>query len=163
MVERFYKTLATILSAYVDEHQKDWDVHLPYVMMAYRSAEHETTGCTPNSLMLGREVATPLDVMYEMPPSLSNIPQHKWVWERKSRLEETHNAVRYHTGQEMCRQKRYHDAKINWQIFSKDDQVYVFFLQRKIGHSHKFTSCWRGPYTIVRKKSDLLYKVINPK
>jgi hypothetical protein len=92
-------------------------------MMAYRSAEHETTGCSPNSLMLGREVTTPLDVMYEMTPSLSNIPQQKWVWELKSRLEEAHNAVRYHTGQEMRRQKRYHDAKINWQIFSKDEQV----------------------------------------
>jgi hypothetical protein len=57
-----------MLSANVDEHQKDWDVHLSYVMMAYRSTKHETTGCTPNSLMLGREVATPLDVMYEMPP-----------------------------------------------------------------------------------------------
>jgi hypothetical protein len=55
----------------------------------------------------------------------------------KSRLKEAH---RQHTGQEMRRQKRYHDAMINWQIFSKDDQVYVFFPQRKAGHSPKFTS-----------------------
>jgi hypothetical protein len=61
----------------------------------------------------------------------------------KSRLEE---AVRHHTGQEMRREKRYHHAR-SWQIFSKDDQVYVFFQQRKAGHSPKFTSYWRGPST----------------
>lgn len=55
-VERFNKTLETMLSAYVNDHHKDWDKHLPYVMMAYRSAEHETTGYTPNYLMFGREV-----------------------------------------------------------------------------------------------------------
>jgi hypothetical protein len=64
--------------------------------------------------------------MYEMPPSLSNIPKHKWVMELKSRLEEAHSAVRHHTGQEMLRQKQHHDAKINWQIFSKDEQVFVY-------------------------------------
>ena len=30
--------------------------------MAYRAAEHETTGNTPNYMMLGREVTTPLDI-----------------------------------------------------------------------------------------------------
>lgn len=105
-------------------------------------------GCDKcSSLMLGREleVATPLDIMYEMP--------------LKARMEEAHSAVRYHTGQEMRRQKRYHDAKVNWQCFAKNDKVYVFFPQRKASHSPKFTSYWRGPYTIVGKKSDLLYEV----
>ena len=72
MVERFNKTLATMLSAYVNENHRDWDESIPYVMMAYRSSQHETTGFTPNMLMLGREVTTPLDIMYEMPSMLSN-------------------------------------------------------------------------------------------
>lgn len=53
MVERFNWTLEAMLSAFVEENQRDWDTHLPYVMMAYRSSEHETTGATPNTLMLG--------------------------------------------------------------------------------------------------------------
>jgi hypothetical protein len=35
-----------MLSSYVNEHHTNWDIQLPYVMMAHRSAEHETTGCT---------------------------------------------------------------------------------------------------------------------
>lgn len=67
MVERFNMTLVTMLSANVNVHHSDWDEHLPYVMMASRTSLHETTGFTPNQLMLGREVSTPLDIMYEMP------------------------------------------------------------------------------------------------
>ncbi|CAG2253632.1 unnamed protein product [Mytilus edulis] len=59
MVERFNKTLATMLTGYVNEYHSNLDVLLPYVMMAYRSSQHETTGYTPNRLMLGREVSTP--------------------------------------------------------------------------------------------------------
>ena len=94
-----------------------------------------------------------------MPPDVNEVPQHKWAWELKARMEEAHSAVRYHTGQEMRRQKRYHDAKVHWQRFAKNDKVYVLFPKRKVDHSSKFTSYWRGPYTIVGKKSDLLYEV----
>ena len=58
MVERNNRTILTMLSAFVNEHQNDWDEHLPYIAMAYRAAEHETTGNTPNYMMLGREVTT---------------------------------------------------------------------------------------------------------
>ena len=75
MVERNNRTILTMLSAFVNEHQNDWDEHLPYVSMAYRAAEHETTGNTPNYMMLGREVTTPLDIQYCMPRSIAHIPQ----------------------------------------------------------------------------------------
>jgi hypothetical protein len=55
------------------EHQNDWDEHLPYISMAYRAAEHETTGITPNYMMLGREVTTPLDIQYCMPRSIGSL------------------------------------------------------------------------------------------
>jgi hypothetical protein len=47
---------------YVSDNHKDWDRQLPYVMMAYRTTAHETTGFSPNMLMLGRETSTPLDL-----------------------------------------------------------------------------------------------------
>lgn len=47
MVERLNQTLEDQLAKFVDYHQKDWDEHIPYLMMAYRSAVHEFTCCTP--------------------------------------------------------------------------------------------------------------------
>ncbi|KAL5005383.1 hypothetical protein ScPMuIL_018839, partial [Solemya velum] len=63
MIERFNRTMKNILSKYVQADQSDWDLHLPTVTMAYRSSIHETTGVTPNFMMLGREINTPLNIM----------------------------------------------------------------------------------------------------
>ena len=35
LTECFNKTLTTMLSMYVGAHQKDWDVYIPYVLLAY--------------------------------------------------------------------------------------------------------------------------------
>ncbi|KAK3083081.1 hypothetical protein FSP39_013432 [Pinctada imbricata] len=93
MVERFNKTMMSMLKTLVDDNQRNWDILLPYVIMAYRSVEHESTGCSPNYLMLGREVATPLDIAYEMPTSLKKTPSNQWAWELKERLETANNLV----------------------------------------------------------------------
>jgi transposase InsO family protein len=66
-VERFNRTLLAMLSTVVNENMDDWDDHLPYVMSAYRSSVHDSTGCTPNKLMLGRESTTPVDLLYPLP------------------------------------------------------------------------------------------------
>ena len=159
MVERFNRTLCAMLSAFVNDHHTDWDVQLPYVMMAYRSSEHETTGFTPNLCMLGREFTTPLDLMYEMPPVIKPIPLNQWVWELREGLENAHKVVRQNTGEAMSRQKRYHDGKLSFESYQVGDKVYVFFPVKKIGCSSKLTSYWRGPHVVNAKLSDVLYRV----
>ncbi|GFV03078.1 transposon Tf2-9 polyprotein [Trichonephila clavipes] len=47
LTERFNKTLADMLSMYVDVEQKNWDEILPFVTFAYNTAKQETTGFTP--------------------------------------------------------------------------------------------------------------------
>ena len=159
MVERINKTLTTMLSMFVKDYQRDWDDHLPYVMMAYRSSEHETTGMTPNLLMFGREVSTPIDIAFEMSNSIKRIPTSQWVWELQETLQDAYSVVREYTGQSIRRQKRYHDTKLSFETFEKGDQVYVYFPVKKVGSSSKFTSFWRGPFQIISKESDVLYKV----
>ena len=59
LVKRFNRTLESMLNMYCKDDQTDWDIHLPFVLMAYRASEQETTGATPNSLTFGREVNLP--------------------------------------------------------------------------------------------------------
>ena len=61
--------------------------------------------------------------------------------------------------QAMVRQKHYHDRKLKWHQFAMGEEVYVFFPNRKLGTSPKFTSYWRGPYQVIKKMSDLTYLV----
>ncbi|UYV71998.1 K02A2.6-like [Cordylochernes scorpioides] len=62
--ERLNKTIADMLSMYVDVNQKDWDRILPFVTFAYNTAKQKSTGFTPFFLVHGREAETPLDVLF---------------------------------------------------------------------------------------------------
>ena len=77
----------TKFSVYGNEYHTDWNEYLPFVMMAYRSVEHETTGCSHNYLNFGREVGTQINFMYEMPTSIKKIPINQWAWKLKERME----------------------------------------------------------------------------
>ena len=72
-VERFNKTLVEILRGKSREDQTEWDAHLSGCMIGLLSV-HESTGETPNLLILAREVEVPPDVLTK-PPSDSTPPQ----------------------------------------------------------------------------------------
>ena len=57
LTERLNKTIAEMISMYVDVEHKTWDEALSYVTFAYNTAVQETTGLTPLELLHGRKVA----------------------------------------------------------------------------------------------------------
>ncbi|KAM7313144.1 DDE-type integrase/transposase/recombinase [Ixodes scapularis] len=69
LTERLNKTIADMISMYVDVEHKTWDEVLPYVTFAYNTAVQEATGVTPFQLVHGREVTTMLDAMLPHEPS----------------------------------------------------------------------------------------------
>ena len=52
-----------MLGKVVRADQRDWDDRLPFVLAAYRSTKHESTGFTPNFLTFGRENRAPVDLI----------------------------------------------------------------------------------------------------
>ena len=72
-MERFNRTLVSMIGTLVNDHHSDWDEQIPYVLMADRSSAHETTGLSPNLLMLGRELTMPLDIAFKMPPLIKQV------------------------------------------------------------------------------------------
>jgi len=74
-VERFHRTLNSMLGKVVKESQRDWDEKLPVVMSAYRATPHRSTGFSPNRLFLGRETRMPIDLVMVIPPEEAVSPQ----------------------------------------------------------------------------------------
>ena len=66
-VERFNKTLVSMLSMYCQKDQTRWDEYLQQVMMAYRASVNSSTGKTPNLMTLGREVVLPMQAVIGKP------------------------------------------------------------------------------------------------
>ncbi|CAG2236996.1 unnamed protein product [Mytilus edulis] len=66
-VERFNRTLLSMLTFYCQNDQRNWDEILPQVMMAYRSSVHASTGQTPNMMMFGRNIFLPMEAVIPRP------------------------------------------------------------------------------------------------
>ena len=64
MVERFNRTLLSMLATVTHDHPGDWEQHIRKVCLAYVSSVHSATGFSPFFLMFGREAKLPVDLMY---------------------------------------------------------------------------------------------------
>jgi len=64
VAERFHGTLNVMKGRVISEHQRDWDLQLPYVMAAYRASLHDSTGYSPNYLMFAHKTRAPMDLVF---------------------------------------------------------------------------------------------------
>ena len=62
MIERFNRTCLMMLSMFVNDRWDNWHELLPFIMHAYRTSVHESTGYSPFHLMMGEECSLPQDV-----------------------------------------------------------------------------------------------------
>ena len=62
LVEKFNGTLIRMLTVYVNDNQTDWDEYIPFVLWAYRSSPHESTGESTFFMLYGRDPLFPIDI-----------------------------------------------------------------------------------------------------
>jgi hypothetical protein len=59
LLEHFHRSLHAGLSHYINATNTNWDVAVPYILMAYRATLNTTTGFRPFYLLRGREMNLP--------------------------------------------------------------------------------------------------------
>ena len=153
MVERLNRTIQNMLRAYVSEYRDDWDEAIPFLCMAYRSTEHESTKCTPNLLMLGREVETPLSVQYlppaEPPDVACEIEYVEWA---RDVMRRAHTLARQNLQKAATRQKRVYDQSASRRKFQIGEWIY---LRDFVGGQAKLGLKWKGPFMIVKVRGEV--------
>ena len=160
MIERFNRTLLSMLRMAAVEDESNWDLKLPCLMFAYRTSVHEATKHTPFSLMFGREVQLPIDVMFGLPTGsgqCTNVPAY--VKELRMWLSEAYERVRLHLSAEQKRHKQLYDTKVAGNPFVKGDKVWLHNAAVPRGHSKKLHRFWKGPYTVVDVLNNNVYKI----
>ena len=53
-----------MIKAHVFDHDKDWDVGLPFMLFAARDSVQESLGFSPFELVFGHKVRDPLTLMF---------------------------------------------------------------------------------------------------
>lgn len=163
MVEWFNRTLEMQLSKFADYNQKDWDAHIPMLLMA---AVHDTSGCTPAKLMLGRDLKLPIDLIYGRPEEEPAQTATNYAASMQEKVELVHKFAREHIKMMSDKMKQRHDLNVanEGQQLQQGDAVWFHNPQRKNGLTPKLQRPWQGPYVITKRINDLVYRIqLNPK
>ena len=134
MIERFNRTCLMMLSIFVNDRRK----LLPFVMHAYRTSVHDSTGYSPFRLMMGEECSLPQDVPT---PELRTNHEHDvsphpfatWV---RDALEVSYDHVRESLNRTAARRKRLYDTKAVNRKFPVGSWVLRYYppaAQHKLG------------------------------
>ena len=161
-VENANKSIKGLLMAKVESDPETWDQHLGPCMMAYRSSEHISTGYTPFTLMFGREMRLPLDVMVGNPDDAAPDRYGEYVSKLKNQLSDAFQDVRQHLKTAQQRQKEYFDRGVKERLYQPGDQVFLFDPQLKPGEAAKFHRKWKGPYEVLARTTEVNYRIKRP-
>ena len=159
LVERTQRTIEDMLSKYLETSQRNWDQVLPLVLMAFRSSKHESTNFSPCMMMLGREVDLPVDLIYPAPESEPPASCNEYVLDLQNRMLKVHELARSSLVEAGQKQKRLYDRKISQYSYSVNDAVWLRVYVKPRGLSKKLQLRWEGPFKIIQKISDLVFKI----
>ncbi|GFU61544.1 retrovirus-related Pol polyprotein from transposon 412 [Trichonephila clavipes] len=119
LVERLNRTILNSLSLLVTSNQQDWDKILPFSLLAYRSAVHETTGYSPSQMFFGRHLRLPADLLFSQSPDTLLAPE-EYV---EKLQEEMHHLARDRIGMASEKMKTQYDARATTHDFHEGDKV----------------------------------------
>ena len=149
-----------MLSTCARDHPFDWEQYIRKVCMAYNTSVQSSTGYTPFYLMFGRQARLPLDVMYETntPPPPSSTPG-EYAMPLQKQLRTAYDLVRARLSNSHIRQKQFYDQKVHGQPYKPGDLVWLHSAVAKKGPRQKLNHPWMGPFKIVKKLSDVTYRI----
>lgn len=160
LVERFNKTLKSMLKRVVQRDGKDWDCLLPALLFAIREVPQASTGFSPFELVYGRRPRGLLDFVkeeWESEPS-----QHKSVLEYVSQMQERIRTVlplvKEHLQKAQEAQRRVYNRAAKIRNFQVGDRVAVLIPTVE----SKFLARWQGPFEVVEKVGEVNYKIHQP-
>ena len=158
LTERFNKTLVRMIKAYLKGEQTDWDRHLG--CLAYRATVQESTGLTPNLIMLGREVRLPAEVMFGTANSEFEINSYgEYVENLRLKMRHAHDVARKHLEVAAQRQKECHDANVHLERYKSGDLVWYQTEMSQLHVTPKLRRHFEGPHIVLDRFSELVYLI----
>lgn len=159
MLERFHSTLKAMLRKTTGVADR-WDEYLPYLCFAYRDTPHATLGFSPFELLYGRDVRGPLSIVRQQWAKKKTQSRSivEFVQDMQKKLEEVSTLARDREEKTKAKVKTWYDQKARERNFEVGDQVLVLLPEDHC----KTTAEWHGPYTVIRKASNVSYVIELP-
>ena len=160
-VERFNRTLKSMLRKQAATHGAQWDQYLHGILWAYRNTPHTSTGEKPSYLLFGMDCRSPTEAALLPPKSLkiTNLSDYR---EEMVMALSTARALALKASQKSQQHyKQQHDKKATTSKFNVGEWVLVYFPQDDVGKMRKLSQPWHGPYRVIsRNDPDVTVKKI---
>lgn len=141
-----------------EDKRRKWDDYLSCASSTYRSTPQESTGETPNMMMLGREVQLPVDLTTITVPPEDEI-LGDYAENLRSRFQKAYHKAEKCLKKNAVKQKKHYDRHTQQPTFKEGTFVWMYDFTRKTGVSPKLKLRWTGPYLIVTKLSDVTFHI----
>ena len=159
LVERYNRTLLSMLATCAEEHPFEWEDYIPKICLAYNTSIHPATGYAPFYLMFGRQARIPADLMFGRETTASSSSPADYASKLQDTLECAYDKARQNIGEKQRRQKEFYDQRIHGAPVQEGDVVWLHTPATPRGTSRKLHCPWSGPFKVIKKLSDVNYYV----
>ena len=154
-VERFHRTLHTLMRTFLDKEDPGWTKYLGAACLAYNSKVNTSTKITPFMAMLGREARLPIDIVMETPERSYNGAE-EYSEDIIRRFQKIYNYMRQNQQATIRRNTKLYS---NSKSFKVDDKVWYLCPRLVPGKPSKITDQWLEPYKVMERVAEVLYKI----
>ena len=152
LCERYNQTLIKTLSHLVSSDHRDWDINIPFSLMAYRSSVHSKIHETPFFLLHGTDMNLPYDIGLGLPDKrYLDIDDYKS--EITLALAQAWEIAAKNMEKAQERQKYYYDQKARESTIKENDLVMLYTPEVRPHHSKKLSTTFRGPFRVYKVTS----------
>ena len=151
-VERFNRTLKTMLRKHAAKFGLQWDQYLSGVLWAYRNTPHSSTGEKPSFLLYGFDCRTPTEAAFLPAKSLRPTNVGDYREQMMLSLSSARNLAKEVNKGSQKKYKVQYDKSARDLKLKIGDWVLVYFAQDETGKTRKLSQPWHGPYRIISKK-----------
>ena len=159
-VERFNRTLLSMLRTLPELQKTRWRDHLNKVVHAYNCTHNDATGYSPFYLVFGRLPRLPVDMMFGLKPpkGYSTYPEYVKQW--RSAMNEAYSLATANANKSAIIGKQQYDKKVRFTVLQKGDRVLVRNLSERNGPG-KLRSYWeKDIYVVVRQNGAMPVYVV---
>ena len=110
-------------------------------------------------LMLGREVTLPVDLLVEQSGSSDVVATTDFAEQLRCDLQQAHERARRSLGRNARRQKKNYDRRAADPRLQAGEFVWLYNPAKKKGVTPKLQLKWEGPFLVLKKLSDVVYRI----
>ena len=150
MVERMNRTIIRMIKCFLKGEQDQWDRHLGCLAGAYRQTRHESTGLSPNMMMLGREVRSAAEIQFGIRIHKKYSQPATYVQEIRTKMQHAHDLARMRLDTAAQKRKAHYDQKVQYTQYKVGDLVLLETERNQFKIAPKLRVPYQGPYMVYR-------------